>query len=272
MTQSSCWPYDLMPLSHYFSLKGKVAVVTGAAHDIAAHTARLLAAAGAQVAVLDVLEQDGQTLAQSMDRSGTRIRFWPLDVSDEVAVQRVFCEVEAYFGRIDILVNCAGVDCIDLSAQAPTRNKWETLIEVDSYGALLCTVQVIGAMERAGGGAIVNLSSMSCVCNMNEAAGFNASIIRKMTKADAVHYGARNIRVNSVQPGFIRAPALTTTVSQSNSPELLLNDLASYNPMRRIGATGDVAAGILYLVSDASRFITGIELVIDGDYICRNVE
>jgi NAD(P)-dependent dehydrogenase (short-subunit alcohol dehydrogenase family) len=272
LTHSPRWLHDLMPLSHYFSLKGKVAIVTGAARGIAAHTAHLLAAAGAQVALLDVLEQEGRAAAQSIDSSETRARFWPLDVGDELAVQRVFCEVETHFGHIDILINSAGMDGGSLPAQALTRHEWETVMQVDSYGTFLCTMQVIGAMERAGGGAIVNLSSMCCIFNEHEARDFNASVaaIRKMTKADATHYGARNIRVNSVHPGFIRTPLLEAAMRQIGNLELLLGGLASFNPMRRIGTTGDVAAGILYLVSDASRFVTGTELVIDGGYGCRS--
>ncbi|WP_230414026.1 SDR family NAD(P)-dependent oxidoreductase [Collimonas silvisoli] len=266
------WLHDTMPLSDYFSLKGKVAVVTGAARGIAAHTAHLLAAAGAQVAVLDTLEQEGRAIVRSMSSNQAQARFWRLDVGDEVAVRRVFCEIEAHFGRIDILINSAGVDGVDLPVQALTPGEWERAMQVDSYGTLLCTMQVVDAMERAGGGAIVNLSSLCCIFNEHEAREFNISIsaIRRMTRIDAVQYGGRNIRVNSVHPGFIRTPMLEAAVSQLGNLEVLLSGLASFNPMRQIGSTGDIAAGILYLASDASRFVTGTELVIDGGYICRN--
>jgi len=263
----------MMQLSHYFSLKGKVAIVTGAAHGIGAHTACLLAAAGAQVALLDVLEQGSNAAVQSLTGDASLARFWQLDVDDEEAIRQVFSGVEAHFGRIDILVNCAGMDNT-LPSQVLTRDDWQRVMRVNCFGTFLCNMQVIGAMERAGGGAIVNLSSMCSIFTERDAREFNASVatIRSMTRTDAVQYGARNIRVNSVHPGFIRTPMLEAAVNQLGDLELMLSGLATFNPLRRIGSTGDVAAGILYLVSDASRFVTGTELVIDGGYICRSGE
>lgn len=259
-------------LHHYFSLKGKVAVVTGVARSIGAHTSCLLAAAGARVAVLDARQEEGEIATQNMGQSGAQIRFWQLDIGDKTAVQQVFNEIEAHFGRIDILVNSAGMHNGMLPTQAFTREQWEQVMRIDTYGAFLCTLQAVPAMERVGGGAIVNLTSMCCIFEANEARGYHASIkaVRMMTKADALQYGAHNIRVNSVHPGFIRTPTLEAAVSQIGNLEVMLSGLASFNPMRRIGSTGDVAAGILYLVSDASRFVTGTDLVIDGGYICRS--
>lgn len=259
-------------LSHYFSLKGKVAVITGAAGGIGAHTACVLAAAGARVAVLDVLEHEGEAIAQDLDRRTTHVRFWQLDVGNELAVQRVFAEVEAHFGHIDILVNSAAADGGCIPTLALTREQWERVMQVDMHGTFLCTRNVIGAMERAGGGAIVNLSSMCCIFDDYEPRTYHASVaaVRMMTKTDAMQYAARNIRVNSVHPGFIRTPILEAAVSQIGNLDLMLLGMAAFNPMQRIGSTGDVAAGILYLVSDASRFVTGTELVIDGGYICRS--
>ncbi|MFC3106582.1 SDR family NAD(P)-dependent oxidoreductase [Undibacterium arcticum] len=259
------------PISRLFSLTGKVALITGAARGIGAATAQMLAAAGAKVAILDLLEETGTATASEIDPTGATARFWRLDVSDEAAVDRVFGEVEAHFGRIDILVNNAGIDGENIPTHELSLAQWERVMRINVTGTFLCTKHVIAAMERAGGGAIVNLSSMYGIVSGPDVPAYHASkaAVRMMAKTDAMLYATRNIRANSVHPGFIRTPMLEEAFSKLGDVEQVFAGMSKLVPMERVGAPEDIAAGILYLVSDASRFVTGTELVIDGGYIAR---
>lgn len=261
----------LNPISRLFSLTGKVALVTGAARGIGAATAQLLAAAGAKVAVLDVLDEAGQATVRDIDPTGAAARFWRLDVSDESAVTRVFAEVEAHFGRIDILVNNAGIDGANVPTHELTLEQWERVMRINVTGTFLCTKYAIAPMERAGGGAIVNLSSMYGIVGGPDVPAYHASkaAVRMMAKTDAMLYAGKNIRANSVHPGFIRTPMTEDAMKKLGDVEQVFAGMSKLVPMERIGAAEDIAAGILYLVSDAGRYVTGAELVIDGGYTAR---
>ncbi|MFD2272758.1 SDR family NAD(P)-dependent oxidoreductase [Undibacterium arcticum] len=253
-------------------MTGKVALITGAARGIGAATAQMLAAAGAKVAILDLLEETGTATASEIDPTGATARFWRLDVSDEAAVDRVFGEVEAHFGRIDILVNNAGIDGENIPTHELSLAQWERVMRINVTGTFLCTKHVIAAMERAGGGAIVNLSSMYGIVSGPDVPAYHASKSSGTDdgkKTDAMLYATRNIRANSVHPGFIRTPMLEEAFSKLGDVEQVFAGMSKLVPMERVGAPEDIAAGILYLVSDASRFVTGTELVIDGGYIAR---
>ncbi|AIY39448.1 oxidoreductase [Collimonas arenae] len=257
-------------LNAYFSLKNKVALVTGAARGIALHIACALSTAGARLAILDVREQEGQVVAWLLGSTQGRARFWSLDVSDRKAVQQVMAAVEGHFGRIDILVNSAGIDADNPSAQGLSLTQWEKAMSANVNGSILCSKHVIAAMERAGGGSIVNVLSLCALEDeRHEAADHAAKAALRMASMNAMRYAARNIRVNTIHPGFSRPPALVEALRKQGDLTQRLVDLAEVQMLTGRGSATDVAAGILYLVSDASRFVSGTELVIEAGYGCR---
>ncbi|SDX91355.1 short chain dehydrogenase [Collimonas sp. OK242] len=173
--------------------------------------------------------------------------------------------IEAYFGRIDILVNSAGVDADNPSARGLSLKQWDRAMQLNVHGSILCTKHVIAAMERSGGGSIVNVLSL---CSMNDeredAADHVAKAALRSANMNAMKYASRNIRINSVHPGVVRPPALAAAMREQGDLIQMLTDRAELRTLAGSGSATDVAAGILYLVSNASRFVTGSELVIDA--------
>ena len=253
------------PLTAYFPLKNKVALVTGAARGIALHIACALSAAGAHLAILDEREQEGRIIARLLGGKKDKVRFWQVDVSDNDAVQRVMAAVEAHFGRIDILVNSAGVDAGNASAQGTPLKQREQAMQANVNGSILCSKHVAPAMERAGGGSIVNVLSLCAMDGeQQEAADHAARAALRMSNANAMRYAMQNIRVNAIHPGVVRPPALAAAMRKRNDLTQVLADRAELQMLTGRGSAADVAAAILYLASDASRFVTGSELVIDA--------
>lgn len=253
-----------------FDLNGKVAAITGAARGIGAQTARTLASAGAAVAVLDV-SPHGEELAAEIVAAGGRAHFWKLDVTQEDEVQRVFGEIVARFGRLDALVNNAGIEGANVPTHQMSLEQWRAVMDVNVTGVFLCTKYAIPAMQQAGGGSIVNVSSMYGLVGGPDVPAYHASkgAVRLMAKTDAMLYATQNIRANSVHPGFIRTPLLEEAFQKLGDPEQIFGQMKLMVPMARIGEPQDIAAGILYLVSPAGRYVTGAELVIDGGYTAR---
>jgi NAD(P)-dependent dehydrogenase (short-subunit alcohol dehydrogenase family) len=255
------------PLAPYFSLKNKVAVITGAARGMALHIAAALSAAGARLAILDLRAQEGRAVAGMLGGALDRARFWQLDVGDNDAVRRTMEAVEAYFGRIDILINSDGIEAGNASAQGLALKQWEKAMQANVNGSILCSKHVRAAMERAGGGAIVNVLSL---CRLDdkrqEAADHVAKAVLRMANMNAMHYAAHNIRVNSIYPSVTRPAALAAARRKQGDLTQALSDTAELRMLTNRGSATDVAAGILYLVSDAGRFVSGSELVIDAGY------
>ncbi|PFH09734.1 NAD(P)-dependent dehydrogenase (short-subunit alcohol dehydrogenase family) [Collimonas sp. PA-H2] len=252
-------------LSDYFSLKNKVAVVTGVAQDISLQIASALRAAGANLAILDEQEQGGQTIARLLETQFGKARFWSLDVSDETAVKRMIATVETHFGRIDILINSAGVNADLLPGQGLSIAQWQRTIQLNVNGSILCSKHVVDAMERAGGGAIVNVLSLCGMSGSQQtSADFAAKAALRMAYINARSYAARNIRVNCIHPGLARPPVLEATTHEEGDLPHTFMDMEQNHQPEHIGSNSDVAAGVLYLVSETGRFITGNELVIDS--------
>ena len=259
------YPYQL------FDLRGKVAAITGGARGIGAETARMLAAAGAKVAVLDVLEADGQATAERICAEGGEAAFWKLDVTSEDNVNRVFAAIADRFGALTVLVNNAGIEGTNEPTHQVTLAQWQQVMAVNVTGTFLCTKHAIPHMERAGGGAIVNVSSMYGIAAGPDVPPYHASkaAVRMMAKTDAMLYAGKGIRANSIHPGYIRTPMLEHVAQVSGQGEALFDYLGAQTPAGKVGQPRDIAAGILYLVSDAARYVTGGELVIDGGYTAR---
>ena len=232
-------------------LTGRVAVVTGGARGIGEAYGRALHAAGARVVLADVLVQEGRALAEDL---GERAWFVELDVTDQDAWARVVSEVVDRFGGLDVLVNNAGI-----ANAAPiehfTLAKWESVMAVNVTGTFLGCRAVVPTMTAAGRGSIINVSSVEGLRGSPHLHGYTASkfAVRGLTKSLAVELGPRGIRVNSMHPGFVDT-AMTVRID----PERL--DI----PLARPGVPSDLAGAVLYLASDASAYVTGAEIVVDG--------
>ncbi|MBL4609624.1 SDR family NAD(P)-dependent oxidoreductase [Halopseudomonas sp.] len=253
-------------------VQDKVAVVTGAALGIGRAAAVLLGREGAHVAVTDINESAGKEVVELIRQAGGSAEYWSLDTSDEANVQSVFAEVVERFGPINILVNNAGIAGINKPTHEVTREEWNAVINVNVNGVFYCTKHVIPVMRQAGGGSIINLSSIYGMIGAADLPPYHASkgAVTLMTKNDALFYASDAIRVNSVHPGFIWTPLVEDLGKQSpQGVDAFRRELDSRHPIGHVGEPDDIAYGILYLASDESRFVTGSELVIDGGYTAR---
>jgi NAD(P)-dependent dehydrogenase (short-subunit alcohol dehydrogenase family) len=242
-------------------LKDKVALITGAASGMGESAARLFAREGAKVVITDVLAEEGERVASSVVADGGEAQFMALDVSDETQWQAVVDATVARYGGIDILINNAG-----LSGAVPDRMDlayFDKLMAVNARGNFLGMKYVIPVMQKAGGGSIVNMSSMSGIIGQEFVhMGYNGAkgAIRLMTKSAAVQYGKDGIRVNSVHPGLM--PPMRSSVSSADPK--LRDKLIETIPLRRAGRAEEAAYALLFLASDEASYITGAELVVDG--------
>ncbi len=247
---------------------GKVAVVTGAALGIGRATALLLSQEGARVAVTDVLDEVGQQLAEEISAKGGDARYWHLDTGDEQSVADALAGVVDAYGRLDVLVNNAGISGVSKPTDEITLEEWNRVIAINLTGVFLCTKHAIAYLRRTGGGSIVNLSSIYGLIGAPDAPPYHAAKggVRLMSKTDALLYAADHIRVNSVHPGFIWTPMVEHFLTDQGASRSSIDEL---HPIGHMGEPDDIAYGILYLASDESKFVTGSELVIDGGYTAR---
>ena len=252
-------------------MEGKVAIVTGGALGIGRATCQLLAREGAKVAILDLLDEKGNELAAAIDRAGGIARYWRTDVARESDIARVVPEIAEAFGKIDVLVNNAGISGASKPTHELTEEEWDRVQAVNVKGVFFCTKHVIPWMLRNRSGSVVNLSSIYGLVGAPDAPPYHASkgAVRLMSKTDALFYAKDGIRVNSVHPGFIRTPMVENFLKSQGDVAELERGLAALHPVGRIGEPEEVAYGILYLASDESKFVTGSELVIDGGYTAR---
>lgn len=249
-------------------LKGKVAAITGAALGLGRATAIRMAEEGASVAVLDMLEPEGAALAAELSGRGFPARFWRCDVSKEAEVARVIDEVAAHFGRLDVLVNNAGVSGANKPTHEVTEAEWDFVQSINVKGVFFGTKHAIPHLRRAGGGSIINLSSIYGLVGAPDAPPYHASkgAVRLMSKTDAMIYAPDKIRVNSIHPGFIWTPMVEHHLAAAGDLDEGRKATAALHPLGHIGEPDDIAWGCVYLASDEARFVTGAELVIDGGY------
>ena len=240
---------------------GKVALISGAAGGIGAASARLLAKEGAAVMIADILEEQGQATAIRIAEAGGRAQFIRLDVTDAEEWRWALKHTVDNFGRLDILVNNAGVSH-RTGVEDTTTEAWDRVMDVNVKGVFLGTQVAIPEMRKAGGGSVINISSIYGLVGSPVSASYHASkgAVRIFTKSAAVQYANEKIRVNSVHPGYVDSPMTQTFHS---IPEVW-RERVGKTPLGRMGTPEDIAAGVLYLASDESSFVTGSELVIDG--------
>ena len=245
---------------------GKVALISGGARGIGAATAKLLAQEGAAVVLADVLEAEGRETEIRIREAGGQAMFMLLDVTDEANWQQVIDATVAAYGKLDVVVNNAGISGRAAVAETEVET-WDRVMEVNGKGVFLGTKLAIPELRKAGGGSIINISSIYGIVGSETSAAYHASkgAVRIFTKSAAIQYANEGIRVNSVHPGFVDSPM---TAASHALPEV--HDLrVGRTPLGRMGTPEDIAAGILYLASDESSFVTGSELVIDGGMTAR---
>ena len=243
-------------------LEGKVALISGGARGMGAAEARMFAREGASVTIGDLLEVEGRRVESEINEMGGHAIFVPLDVTSESDWEEAARITVERFGKLDILVNNAGILATNAGDDA-TVEEWDLVMDVNAKGVFLGTKVAIPHMRRAGGGSIVNISSISgLVGQANIHPGYNASkgAVRILTKTTAVQYATEGIRANSVHPGSIITPM---TEKRRADPATRKRSL-DRTPLGRYGESDDVAYGVLFLASDESSYMTGSELVIDG--------
>jgi NAD(P)-dependent dehydrogenase (short-subunit alcohol dehydrogenase family) len=251
-----------------FDFTGKIAVVTGGSQGIGEACARRIAQDGGAVAVWDVADAPGQALAAELAQSGARATYVHCDVSNKASVDAALAATLAAYGRIDYLVNNAGIvrtgNFLDI-----TEQEWDEVLGVNLKGAFLVGQAVARVMAAQGGGAIVHMSSVNAVMAIPSIAAYNVSKggIAQLTRVMALALIDHGIRVNAVGPGTIATELARKAVM---ADETARARLMSRTPMRRLGEPEEVADAVAYLLSDASSYITGETLFIDGGRLALN--
>jgi NAD(P)-dependent dehydrogenase (short-subunit alcohol dehydrogenase family) len=248
-------------------LAGKVALISGGARGMGAEEARLFAKEGARVVVGDVLEPEGKVVEERIRAAGGEAAFVRLDVTSEADWEHAVATAERLYGRLDVLVNNAGIGG-GRRIEDTTLEEWERTMAVNATGVFLGTRAAIPALRRAGAGSIVNISSqLGLVGTDNSSPQYQASkgAVRLLTKATAIQYAKEGIRANSVHPGPIVTPMTEKRRADPDAYRLMVSRI----PLGRYGRPDEVALGVLYLASDESAFVTGSELVIDGGWTAQ---
>ena len=249
-------------------MDGKVALISGGARGMGASEARLFAREGAAVVIGDILDEEGEATAASIAADGGRCRYVHLDVTQEADWQAAVDAAVSHFGTLDVLVNNAGIGSSSFQIHEEPVELWDRTIDVNLKGVFLGTRAAVPAMLEAGGGSIINISSQLGIVGVpynGSAYQTSKGGVRIFTKAAALQYANRGIRVNSVHPG----PIVTEmTRAGRDDPERLSIMLARI-PMGRYGEAEEVANAVLYLASDESSFVTGSEVVVDGGWTAQ---
>ena len=242
-----------------FSLKDKVALITGASQGIGRDTALALAQAGAKVAVAARNEEKLASLVSEVESAGGTALAVKMDVADAEQVKAGFKQVLEKFGRLDILVNNAAITRDGLSMRMK-QDDWEAVLKTNLTGAHLCIQQALSTMMRARAGRIINISSVVAQSGNAGQANYVAAKagLIGLTKAVAIEIASRNVTVNAVAPGFIETP-MTDVL-----PDKVKEELKTRIPLGRMGSPRDVAAAIVFLASDEAAYITGAVLDING--------
>ncbi len=243
---------------------GKVAIISGGARGQGAAEAKLLAQEGAKVVFGDLLDNEGKVVEAEIRESGGEATYVHLDVTKEADWRAAVDTAVKSYGKLDILVNNAGIMILG-SIEETSEADWDRIMDVDVKGVFLGTKIAIPAMQRAGGGSIVNISSTAGLVGTahgNVAYVAAKGAVRLFSKATALQHAQDNIRCNSLHPGTTETPFILPALSDPGGRERLLSRI----PLGRIGTAEDMAYGVLYLASEESSFVTGSELVIDGGF------
>lgn len=245
-------------------LTGKVALISGAARGQGEAEARLFVREGAAVVLGDILAVEGEKVAASIRSSGGQATFVKLDVTQERDWQQAVETTTRTYGKLTILVNNAGIFPIE-GVEATSLELWNRVIAINQTGVWLGMKAAVPAMRNAGGGSIVNISSIAGLMGSGMAAAYHGTkgAVRILTKTAAIEYAKDGIRINSVHPGGVDTVMLDVLNPEGKQ------GAAQAHPLGRLATADDIAYGVLYLASDEASFVTGAELVIDGGYTAQ---
>ena len=245
-------------------LEGKVALVTGAGSGIGAATAARFAAEGASVAGIDIAKPADETWAE-LSASAPGAIFREADVRDETAVKTAVQAVIERFGRIDALVNAAGVVGFG-SAHVLEVEEFERVVDINLKGSFIVAKHVIPTMLEQGSGSLVHIASVEGLVGISGQLAYNASKggVVMMTKNMALDYASAGIRVNCICPGGVETPM--TAMLKMEGLKAIGDKLRAFHPLGRFAKPSEIAAAALFLVSDDASFVTGSSLVVDGGY------
>ncbi|MAX20341.1 MAG: cyclopentanol dehydrogenase, partial [Chloroflexi bacterium] len=239
-------------------LDGKVALISGGSKGQGAAEAKLFAQEGAKVVLADILDDEGKKVEAEINETGGEAMYLHLDVTSEADWAAAVKAAVDNYGKLDILVNNAGI-LLRKGVEETSAEEWDRIQDVNSKGVFLGVKAAIPAMREAGGGSIVNISSIAGLRGSTSTAyGASKGLVRLLTKSTAVQYGPEGIRCNSVHPGIIETDMTEEMLDSAGREQWLTR-----TPLRIIANAHDVALGVLYLASDESRYVTGSELVID---------
>ena len=249
-------------------LDGKVAFISGGARGMGAEEARLFAREGAKVAIGDILDDEGRGVEAEINDSGGDCLYIHLDVTSESNWQDAVAQTVSRFGALHILVNNAGIGGVGGLVEDTPVEDWERVMDVNGKGVFLGTKAAIPAMQEAGGGSIINISSqLGIVATNNSSPMYHASkgAVRILTKSTAIQYAPDNIRANSIHPG----PVITAMTESRRGDPAYYEVTLSRIPLGRFAEPIEIANAALYLASDESSFVTGSEVVVDGGWIAQ---
>ena len=248
-------------------LEGKVAIITGGARGQGATEARMFAQEGASVVIGDVRDELGMQVEAEIRELGGEAVYLHLDVTSNDDWQRAIDTAEQQFGKVDVLVNNAAI-VLRKDIEETTSEDWDNIMDINAKGVFLGTRAVIPAMRRAGGGSIINISSISGLVAIGPPAYIaTKGAVRLFTKSTAIQYASENIRANSIHPGSVDTDMRREGLDSQTPDEIQAR--VDNIPLGRVGTTEDIAYGVLFLASDESSFMTGSEVVIDGGYTAK---
>jgi len=251
-------------------LADRVAIVTGAGSGMGRATALLFAGEGAKVVVADCDGDAGEETVGLVEKGGGEATFVPVDVSEAADAERMVKITLERHGNLDILVNNAGIyaqgDVVDT-----TEEEWHRILGVNLTGVFLCSKYSVPAMIKSGGGAIVNVASEAGLVGIQNQVSYNVSKsgVIALTKSMALDFAPHNIRVNCLCPGRTLTPLVEKVITEAADPESTRRALEEDRPMKRMGRPEEIAAAILFLVSDECTYATGSTLVVDGGYTAQ---
>ena len=255
-------------------VRDKVAIITGGALGLGAASARMLAREGATVVLTDLKDSEGQAVARDVNAEGGKALYLHHDVAREEDWESVIAHTVKEFGRLDVLVNNAGVG-VGAPPEEQTLEQWRWLMSINLDGVFLGTKHAILTMKEhpPNGGSIINLSSIEGLVGDPNLGAYNASKggVRLYTKSVALYCAKSglNIRVNSIHPGYIWTPMVENYLKESGDVAEGRKAVDAMHPIGHVGEPDDIAYGVVYLASDELKFVTGAELVIDGGYTAQ---